>query len=384
MRCSNEKCRRQFAEPLELFNGVTACPYCKTEQKRKNFELTKQNQELFDLSELYFYRYLFPSSLDKKAGGRIILKKSDLLKEAMENCKRSAYLGNIFASYKMGGYYERYNPESQSEFFRIKTAFEYYADVCFFTKDVIPTEKGARAVKEADVKELKRIAATDLLNLIVKHGSLLKGDEKFDPEKTEKRIFDVYGIRSVGEDNNRGGVNKVNAVYNTVCSCIVGKRPPLFGLFFMTGREIKDLFDIKADKTKKRKFDFINVIARGVEIRYIPCRENGDIDDGFYNEMMNFPYNAERINDLLDGLDDYKHYYLYFFNTGGKHRYLTDRQAETIRAEFNDMENNCYLLDKLIRHERLEYLFFDDDIMFVKGKKIKGSAELLVNMLWGE
>ena len=67
MKCLNPACGKNIATPLELFNGLLACPHCKKELTIiRDFKITEHNNDLYNLSELYYYKYLTLVGTDKE------------------------------------------------------------------------------------------------------------------------------------------------------------------------------------------------------------------------------------------------------------------------------------------------------------------------------
>ena len=65
MKCTNSKCGKEFKDPLIRFNGDWHCPFCKEGiNPEANFEITRENQELFSLAHLYYLKALKTTDRD--------------------------------------------------------------------------------------------------------------------------------------------------------------------------------------------------------------------------------------------------------------------------------------------------------------------------------
>jgi DNA-directed RNA polymerase subunit RPC12/RpoP len=379
MICSDAKCGKKFSAPLELFNGRLTCPYCKNEILVINkFSLTKDSEELYNLSELYFMRYLSPQSCEKKIH---IFKQNELLEYAIKNCAEAAKQGNPKAVFRMGFYNEHYLETLRSESDRIRMAFNYYAAICYYEGNNITAEKGVKAFTDEEFKSFKINAALRLLKLASKYPQALKDLKKYDYETNKQRIISLYGNLNFDEKTEKTSkVGKVKYIYQILTSCFNKDRAPLFGTFFLNGNELKNLFAIKKDKTEK-KFDFVKLISKGLEIRYLPCSKDGNIsqEDKYFIRFSN----EEKAKEILSAIRDEEYFILYFFNTHGRHQYLSAKEMERVKKEIAD--SNYDLLCNLINNAMQEYMFFDDDIIeFKKGNNVKGSAKRLIEYVCGE
>ena len=91
MKCLNSACGKNIATPLELFNGLLACPHCKKELTIiRDFKITEHNNDLFNLSELYYYKYLTSFTGEQPKSKNTVAKKV-LLEKAIATCKEAAY-----------------------------------------------------------------------------------------------------------------------------------------------------------------------------------------------------------------------------------------------------------------------------------------------------
>ena len=176
MKCTYTNCAKKFTAPLELFNGALVCPHCKRELSVvADFKLTAENQELFNLSELYFFRYLSPKSYDQGDQPPLNLQPEELLDCAIENCSKSAKAGNPKAVYRMGFYNEHYLEAVRSENDRIRMAFDYYASLCYSPDLSVKTEDGVKPISN---KEFGMTESTENHDLIIILTQLILNDLK--------------------------------------------------------------------------------------------------------------------------------------------------------------------------------------------------------------
>ncbi len=384
MKCTQSNCGKTFNKPLELYNGAVVCPHCKKELSVvSDFKLTARNQELYNLSELYLFRYLSPKSQDKSKGSALKLKPAEMVELAIENCRQSAKEGNPYATYKMGYYNEFFLETKRSENDRIRVAFNYYASLCYCEAKKPKMEQGASPMKEEEFEFLKHQAGIALLNLYVNHSKALKGTSKYDYEKNKQRLTALYGNMPVQEriGTSRSG-GRIKNVFNVISSCLNKVRAPLWGLFLLTGAEFKELFTLKK-YAKDKKPELYKLIAKGVELRYLPCDSEGliskDIDDRYFINLVD----EEKIRAFLSEVKDDENFYLYLFNHKGGHEYLSGGQIKRIKKKIAD--NSYEAVCSLIDFSAQEYLFFDDDIVvFKKGGNVEKCVDLLVEKICGD
>ena len=384
MKCTQNNCGKTFTNPLELYNGALVCPHCKKELSViSDFKFTKRNQELYNTSELYLYRYLSPKSQDKDKGGALKLKPEELVSLAIENCQQAAKEGNPYAAYRMGYYNEYFLETKKSENDRIRVAFNYYASLCYCEGKKPKTEEGADSITEEEFEKLKFQAGVALLNLYARYSKALKGTSKYDFEKNKQRLNSLYGEFAIeqGIANYRSG-SHAKSVFKIISSCLNKKRAPLWGLFLLTGDEFKNLFTLKK-YAKDKKPEIYKLIAKGIELRYLPCDGQGsitkDIDERYFINLVN----EDKVKEFLSEIRDDDNFYLYLFNPKGTHQYLSSSQIKRIGKKLanNSYEAVCSLID----YSAQEYLFFDDDVVvFKKGGKIEKCVDQLVEKICGD
>ena len=154
IRCS--VCGKDVA-PLELYDGIIACPICKNflDDKFGRFIITKDNEELFRQAEILYAGWLF------NRNGKSTL--SDV-QRAINLCRTSANMGNPKALARLAFFYDKkYIGERTSETMRIKMAYTYYSAICFSGLNGIESEKDAPKVDWLDMREKVAYAMLDML-----------------------------------------------------------------------------------------------------------------------------------------------------------------------------------------------------------------------------
>lgn len=378
MICTNNNCQKKFAKPLELYNGSIACPHCKTQLSAvPDLTITKHNDELFNLSEVCFLRYLSPESLKTITNKSLIPEQKKLLNRAIEYCSSSAKEGNPKAIYKLAYYNEHYLETVRSETDRMRLAFEYYYAICHYKPTTVTTEDDVKGLSNAELQSLKRQSALSLLKLYYAHPIAFKGKTGFENRKTE--VENVYGTADFTSSAS-SNKNKANHLHGILVSCFDKDRAPLFGLYKINGKEFKDFVTMMSKKSKFR-YNFSKLMDKGIEIRYSRADEDGKLGrDSVFYRITNDKIAQELISDLYD--KDYL--YLYIFNVQGKHQYLSSNQMKQVKKDIAKDDEYTPLIE-LIDYSNQDYLFYDDDIYFFKkGFNAKGCVEQLIEFVTKE
>lgn len=385
MICTNGKCGKKFKTPLDLFNGIQACPYCKQQiTDVREFKFTTSNEKLYNLSELYYLRYLSPNSYSTETQKTLSYSKTELLDNAIKICSVSAKEGNPLAVYKMGYYNEHYFETAKSESDKVRIAFDYYAELGYSQSKKVTTEKRVKGLTDDEFALLKRNSAIAMLGLISKYPSAFKGDKeyvsKYNIDFNLNKIKKLYGDISINDVviTKTATVNKGKSLNNILKSCFSKERAPLFGLFFVSFEDFKKAF--ASEGNDKRKQNYVKFLSKGFDVGYLECDEEGNVS---HSESRYFT----RLNEIslkqfvLDEENKDKYFYLYFFNSHGKHNYLSSGKMEKIKKEL--ASNEYELVGRLIDFGLLEYLFFDDDIVYFKKASLSGVVEKLINYVCG-
>lgn len=370
MICS--KCKNKISSPLYLFNGQTTCPICKNELLSfESLYITQENEELYKLSKIALSRYLSPNSCAVEKAGKTDLTASELLDRAIDFCSQSARQGNPKAIYQLGYIYEYFSQKNKSKVERIKSAFEFYACICYNDSNSIKIDKNADVFSDKEFYDLKITASKSLLRIASQYSSILSSSNRYDYETNKNRLISIYGNDLFEEQLLRDdGASNVETIFNALLSTRSKTRAPLFGSFLLSASEVKALFEmvdastnLSVRKLVKKSPDFLRYTICDIDGRY------GN-DDVYYDRVAN----ENRIDDLLNTVEDKNYVYFFFFNSFGKHQYLNGRQMQKVKKYLE--ENDQTLLKKITQTvtERIN-VFYDDDVkQFMTGKNIKYST----------
>ena len=380
MKCANPACGKNVKTPLELFNGVLTCPYCKTELSViHDFKITKENNDLYNLSQLYYFKYLALAGDKSNFIGKEAEKMKRTLDIAISTCKNSAYLGHPLAVLKMGDYYQNYFESSLSESDRKRIAFEYYASLCYSSKTFVEQEEGVSGFSSEDFSMIKRQSAINLYRLVSGGEKEFGSFKKYNKELNKKRIVEQYGVVDIdGGISGEEERSKAEQIKKLFHSCVSKKsRSPLFGIYRLKGYELKSVFETQEEDKNKSIF---RIISKGLQLRYIESK-NGRVDeiDGYFTKMTN----ATSVYQMLEDIKNENEYYLYFFNPLGRHEYLSSVQTSKVMRALEDKQFES--IKRLINGGAEDCTFFDDDvIMFIKGKNVKTAIDGLMDYICEE
>lgn len=379
MKCTHKSCDKSFDTPLELYDGRLTCPHCKQEQTVvRSLCINEQNDAFYRLSELYFYRYLSPASYRPPAG--MTLSSEDFLENAITFCTRAAKEGHPKAVFRMGFYNEFYMETVRGETERARLAFDYYAALCYSQEESVEVAAGAVTTMTAEeFAALKRQAAIRLMALYAEFPHALEGPKKYDHAHNKEMIDRHYGqLEESLQSEEIAKKDKDQYIYQIFVACVDKERMPLFGVFCVTGAQLKRLFAIRQDRVG-HKYAFSRFFQKGLELRYLMAdAENGIATippNEFYFNKLQDDLQAKRI---LDKIPDEAQIYLYFFNKKAKHEFLPSAQVAQVRA---DIESRRFgVLRHLISNlTASDLLFFCDDIVqYKRGGQVRGAVDALV------
>jgi hypothetical protein len=146
MQCTNNNCRKEYNEPLSLFNGEWACPHCFKLIKLTTNKLieTEENKELFVQGEASLLNALL---LANNYSGDVSKKFDELIDVACYCFQQAAEQGNPNAFYRLGYLYDKDLIEkNKTEKGRCQIALKYYLTVCKNTTDEALKQKAAIAL----------------------------------------------------------------------------------------------------------------------------------------------------------------------------------------------------------------------------------------------
>ncbi len=359
MKCTNPKCGKNM-QPLELHNGEFACPHCRTKQTAERLIYTAENQELYILSESYFFRYLKEHTRETPC--------ENLLVNAVELCKQADRLGNPHAKVRMGYYYDKdFVATNISERMRCQIAYKYYSSVCFSDLRDQPIGEGQTVEYIPDTwKELKVRSAKLMLEMLVNASDEFTNEKTYNLERNVRQVREKVGGEWTHYERIKStSASRAQNAVDTFKACFSNYRAPRFGVLFMSADDIRKTFEIMEEKSNTG-LSLFRMLEKGLELTAFACNADKSIDLGHFPKK--FPY-RQKLKQLLPDLTG--NYWLYFFNTEGKQRFfgkgngikkqLEDRKFAKIKQIVNDCGNR-------------DYIFFDDDLYLYQRKKI-GSTD---------
>ncbi len=376
-------CGRKFLTPLYLFNGQTTCPHCKTELLEvSKLEITKQNEELYALSQIAFFRYLSPRSVDDNKAAKPTVSSAKLYESAFEYCQKAAEQGHPKAISQMAYMLEHFQSQSKNQLERIRNAFEFYAALCYCDLETVKCEDGVPEFTAQDFLKLKTDAGRNLLKLCKVYAIILKSSIRYDYQTNKERLSKKYANEYFLEDEvGANEYNKVLSAFDILASSRSKSRAPLFGIFFLSASQAKELFLLEGDKEHISCKKLIDKSPDFLRCRICNANRSAlNANDTQFQRLAS----ADRLNGVLEKLKDDQYLTLFFFNTLGRHQYLNGNQMKQIRKAFG--EDDQALLIELVKVISEDVaVFYDDDIVqYKKGNHFSGAIESLINSVRGE
>lgn len=361
MKC--QKCKKEFDDVLTLFDGSLVCPKCKSPIFDADFKITKENDEIFKLSELFYLNAL-------KAESRKDYKQ--YIEKATSLCIGAANLGHPSAVWRIGFYYQKdYMERNRSESERFRYAGFYFKLLYKSKLESVTVEKGIDGYHNDFFIKLKTRAASDFLNIIGKLKASHAESLRFETDY----IKSVYGLTSsfdVIEDNTSG------KPYDILKECSSDFRPPRLGMIKMTKAEFcenyKDISPLLAnDKT------ISSVII------YFDGEWNARITTKPLCDIKNIEDYAKRWEDEKDAKGSKGTIFLFFVNRAGKNKmnpslkkdvyeYLRiseGRASDTLQKFLGMFYVKC-------RSNGCDFVFTDDDII---AQNTRSAKEALTNIM---
>lgn len=384
------KCKKNFGEPLELYDGTVACPCCgKTLADVTDFIITVESEERFRLSETYFFRSLELSN--KNISGKVDAADRDKLQaewaecidNAVKHCRIAAAAGHPMAIWRMGFYYDKdYTAVSSSEAQRCRIAYNFYSLLCTSSVSDVKAEKTELAMDQAAFRKLKVRAANDLLVMLLNAPEALLHTHKFNYTHNRDRLVRMYGdsIRVGGVDKKAESADFVNTqALKTLMACFDKTRVPLFGYFYISRDGLQRLIDEDAarDRDKLRETIF-PVLGKHVYMVYFPCTQGKHVGDD-YMEI----YGTAK--PLAGFLDNDKGGYICFINVNAQ--YMPDRRLP--KEVDRRMSNDGYdLFRNMINAQAADgsayvsngLTFYSDDVLRFARIRKRGYSDALVQL----
>ncbi len=341
--------------PLELYDGSWSCPSCRSPLSdfQNDFVVTADNEELFVQSELLYANWLF--NHDGRAS-------ADMIKRAVELCRRSARAGNPKALSRLAFYYDKgYTETSYGEAMRCKIAYTYYSAVCYSGLREIKVQDGLPAVRWNEVCEK---TAYSMLYMLASAPAELQATRTYGLESNLERVRGELGIDVdlTGFDRADGNINPTERIFSVLCSCIDKQRAPLFGAFRVRVAEVKELYrrPMPGKEEKIPNALYWLTMKKDVFLAYIKDTHIKDSD-----KMFNRLSTQRSVEALFDELEDQEYVWAFFFNNSGGHKYLSSakKREKVKKTIFGRVGTD--LLKMLLQNGNHDfYTFYDDDIYY--------------------
>lgn len=357
------KCKQPL---MERYNGQLFCHKCGTTNQGQRLSITKENEELYMLSELCFLRHLSP------AKGPLEVPR-DLLGDAISYCKLAAGTGHPKAIFRMGFFYEFYFKEKLSETERVQTAFQHYWKLCGSSTtqslgQIITPDAKPRSINgENEWQLLKRQAAMRILELMSIVPWAFSGGVDNRYQKARRYLLDAYKSDAFSETSKRSR-NRVEEIARMLSGCYSKERPPLMGLFHIKSSELQELLTLRADAKAGRRHD-MSKMCEDLLFHYLRCDRDGAL--GKQRDFVRIRY-AEYPSEGLGGED---YLYFLFFNKSAKHAYLGGSRLRRIESEV--LDDKTELLDFISGSARKQLLLFEEDVFYTR-KVLKGKFSDLI------
>jgi len=351
MICKNIKCGKEIEEPLILIDGSWYCPFCKDPLVNEEipFKITKESNDLFKLSELFYYKSFKEKDSEKR---------EFYIANAVANCRLAVEQGHPGAYIKLGFYYDKdYIELNRSEISRTQMAYQYYSAVCFsvFKETDFTADNG---VEHKSFAEYKKEAALLMLRMLSEFadGELLH--KRYNYNENVRLVKEKVGIIDLEiERSNYSFLNqqkKDEKIYATLCDTKNKKRAPLFGIFNEVS--IKDLKEIL---NKDNEYVLNTLIKKEDLLIYI----YDSVENGGTKELLPLA-NKKVIDSTLETLEDNKveTTTLFFFNKKNGHNFLKKKEVSKVKKCLIDGTYLSSLIKNLQSRKVLSRVYYDDDI----------------------
>ena len=355
-------CKKEIETPLVLFNGDITCPKCKKSlAKAQRFNITKENHELYKLSETIFFKALTYSNLHKndlKANN-----SQEKIQTAIKYCTAAAMQSNPFAMVRLGYYFEKGFIKSAKTLHDCWTiAYGFYASVCFSTDkttDVL-IEKGIFTETDDEViNQVRMSGARYLLDMLATSDEEFNKIEKFNYEKNREKIERLLKI-SDSRRRTPKTVNVVNQIVDCMQNCLKPKQAPIFGFFKIDKPTLVDLVNYKVSSK-----DFLQAFGKKISIYFVMSNQNGKVDPSLDAEQHIALDLKSRFDDYLENDRFSQLGYLFFVNKNTKsgkkvYKSLVDRNAYCMRAIINAGSNSqIFTQDDIVQFATIENIIKD-------------------------
>lgn len=395
-------CGKRYKDPLELYNGKLICPNC-GHALIPSFSVTRENEELFGLSEQFFYGYLTKASR-AAAGGegsahadKDEKKRQDkLLRQAIEYCRRAAYSGHPEALVRLGYYYDNnYVDYGRSDSDRDKIAYKYYARVLYEEEQDgaggdgrnTPVERrlcaawGKGAEKNAQivkrVHRIRRRAAIALLSMLSMTSEELARQEKYDLKTHLDRLIAANVIHE-GELSFRRGelpqADRVDKIFKLLLSFgRQSERSPFFGYYILSGAEMYRL-SRRLGGLSPREKEACKLLVQGVPVLYEEGKAILDLSQLY--TLARKTNTIAPADSVPEDLPAGGKYCVFFFNGNCDGVYARKSMIEEFIEKYDVLGEGDFSLlinadvrtygDSQSDVQIAEHIFYADDLYYVK------------------
>lgn len=367
MKCM--KCGKEISVPLKLYDGMLACSKCCNPLSFMNdSKPTPENTELFELGKEAYFFYL-----TKDHNAQIYDKKADYKKQAISLIEESSNLGNPFARLYLAELYENYDFAGLNIDERYKKSFNLLANLALNLDSMdFNDDRGA-------IDKLNKDAARNLFELYVRHNETFSTSSEFEDiiNQAKQKYPKLASEISFGKSTS-----SISAVYRFIASFNNKKRAPLFGLFFLKGKELKELLSFTLPDAGFKTP--IPKLTSNTMMSYLNVPSLGQSNDSAEkNRFRNIRSESNFISEFSD-VKDNECFYIFFLNDKGKHKYLSKSKIDKIKGI---MENAyCEQLNFLIHSNIKDQFYYDDDVYYYLKTEhtIDNAIKKLVRKVCGE
>lgn len=369
-----KECNKDVKQPLELYDGRWACPYCKKNLMLSGDSLsfTHENNELFVLSDKCYYTYL--TRINHVLARTDVKECQTLLNKAIDLCRQSAYLGNPNAIIRLGYYYDKdYVEVNRSEEERCRIAYQLYKKV--WKSD----EKSDNLGIDADEwLKIKKYAARLTIEMLANASDELRKTSPYTLEENLKDIEDCLGYAVNVRSTNCATIPQTITVFSTLVNFNDKDNAPLFGFFKVSIHELYQILEMTDTNGNIEQSGYDIVTSKQGHGTYVYLTPN----NGKKSTQIYTLSNKRFINDILKNkfdMDD--SVFVCFVNGRGAHKYLSNGQINKVRKCFEENFYGC--IDKLKELKYANMVFYDSDLFvhMVKSRNVKKAMEALMDEL---
>ena len=293
MICTEATCGRSIETPLELFDGSLVCPYCGNVLKHK-FSVNERNDDLFRLSQAYYFKYLAEAATTLSNQTENEAKKAERIYKYLENavacCREAARSGHPEACVKIGFYWEAGYVKKRDSIDRYKMAYRYYDEVCNLDERQLEIERGEGDVitardyaKPEKFRQVKIEAAARLLKMLAEVGEELQNIMGFNLAKVTERAKAIAGVHGETAVSHRKASREEIVLRTLKDAKKNAGDAPVFGYFLMTVNELRQAYG--DDKSTDKIF---NLVSGGkLELRWAfwSDLDDNDVDNNAFVDI---------------------------------------------------------------------------------------------------